>query len=149
MLTSPIQWELCWEGARDASSDLLPDLIAALPPSDLASDLIDLFFVNVNVQHPLLHRPIFQRNWDAGLQCQDSWFACLCLSVFAVASRWSDDSRVLPEDEGGLGEDTRRRKAGHKFFEATLRRSKICPRIMMLIFRSHISGAPLDACLPA
>ncbi|KAF7965830.1 hypothetical protein HWV62_41248 [Athelia sp. TMB] len=114
-------WELCWEDAQDSSSHLLPELVAALPSPDLASDLIGLFFANINLQFPLLHRPTFQRNWDAGLQLQDAWFSCLCLLVFAAASRWSDDVRVFPiEDDETLEEDARKRKAGHNFFEPTL-----------------------------
>ncbi|KAF7973714.1 hypothetical protein HWV62_14402 [Athelia sp. TMB] len=114
-------WELCWEDAQDSSSHLLPELVAALPSPDLASDLIGLFFANINLQFPLLHRPTFQRNWDAGLQLQDAWFSCLCLLVFAAASRWSDDVRVFPiEDDETLEEDARKRKAGYNFFEPTL-----------------------------
>ena len=29
---------------------------------------------------------------------RNPWFACICLAIFGIASRWSDDPRVLPEE---------------------------------------------------
>ena len=119
------QWELSW-GGRNTTSHLLPDLIAALPPTDLACKLIDLFFAYVNIQIPLLHRPTFERQWQEGLQFRDPWFSCLCLSVFAVSSRWCDDVRVLSGDDtnesvGDVSEQRNWRHAGYKYFQACLR----------------------------
>lgn len=111
-----LQWELTWEGVHGTSSELLPYLIAGLPPRDLARKLIDLFFEHVNVQFPLLHRPTFERQWTEGCHYRDIWFSCLCFSVFAVASRWSEDPRVLV---GSPSEDAWR-QAGRKYFEAAI-----------------------------
>ena len=67
-----------------------------LPTGDLAENLISLFFLHVNTYYPLLHQPTFRKQFQAALYEKDDWFACLCFSVFAVASRWSTDPRVIP-----------------------------------------------------
>jgi hypothetical protein len=120
------QWELASEGDRDSSPRLLSRLIESLPPTDLALKLIDLFFTNVNIHFPLLHRPTFERQWREGLQFRDPWFSCLCLTVFAVSSRWCNDVRVLPDEDltttaGQSSEKIEWRRAGYKYFEACLR----------------------------
>lgn len=116
-------WELAWEGA--GSPPHLPGLIARLPPTDLALKLIDLFFENINIHFPLLHRPTFERQWAKGLQFRDPWFSCLCLSVFAGSSRWCNDTRVLPDEHSGgaagdVPEERNWRQAGVKYFEACI-----------------------------
>ncbi|KAJ7734158.1 fungal-specific transcription factor domain-containing protein [Mycena maculata] len=65
------------------------------PPSDLAAHLIDLYFANTNSYMPLLHRPTFERNVEKRLHHQDDGFAAVLMLVCAIASRWSDDPRVL------------------------------------------------------
>ena len=54
-----------------------------------------MYFALMNALFPLLHRPTFQRQWQERLYERDVWFACLCMSIFAVASRWCQDPRVL------------------------------------------------------
>lgn len=78
---------------------MLPAIAQSFPPADLADALINLFFEHVNIQWPLLHRATFERQWKQELHKRDVWFACLCLTMFAVASRWSEDERVLPEGQ--------------------------------------------------
>lgn len=73
--------------------------MAQFPPTALAENLIELYFLHTNTQFPLLHRPTFNRHWRERLYNRNIWFACVCLSIFAVASRWSNDIRVLPESE--------------------------------------------------
>ncbi|KAJ7495523.1 fungal-specific transcription factor domain-containing protein [Mycena latifolia] len=68
----------------------------SFPPRDLAAHLIELYFTHVNVYLPLLHRPTFERAVEAGLHLRDDGFAATLLLVCAVASRWSDDPRVVP-----------------------------------------------------
>ncbi|KAF8893810.1 fungal-specific transcription factor domain-containing protein [Infundibulicybe gibba] len=102
--TSP-RWELMWEGIHDDSPEVIPSILLAFPPADLARDLIDLYFLHVNPQVPLLHRPTFEKQWKESLHHRNMWYACLVMCVFAVASRWSDDARVLPENlESPTGE---------------------------------------------
>ncbi|KAJ7617321.1 hypothetical protein FB45DRAFT_1034612 [Roridomyces roridus] len=65
------------------------------PPPDLAAHLIGLYFTHMNSYIPLLHRPTFERAVQDNLQYRDEGFAATLLLVCAVASRWSDDPRVL------------------------------------------------------
>lgn len=120
------QWELTSEGDCDSLPRLLSRLIGSLPPTNLALKLIDLFFTNVNIHFPLLHKPTFERQWREGLQFRDPWFSCLCLTVFAVSSRWCNDVGVLPDEDltttaGQSSEKIEWRRAGYKYFEACLR----------------------------
>ncbi|KAJ7495520.1 fungal-specific transcription factor domain-containing protein [Mycena latifolia] len=76
----------------------------SFPPADLMAHLIDLYFTQVNIYLPLLHRPTFERNVEAGLHLRDDGFAATLLLVCAVASRWSNDPRVVsPLGTEGLG----------------------------------------------
>lgn len=120
------QWELVFEGCQDRLDTLCHSLTKEFPPPDLADSLIDLFFLHVNSQCPLFHRPTFVRQWREGLQEKDPWFGCLCLSLFAVASRWSDDPRVLDGDEYEvleaevLDEECKWQRAGWKYFNVAV-----------------------------
>ncbi|KAJ6587582.1 fungal-specific transcription factor domain-containing protein [Mycena vulgaris] len=76
----------------------------SFPPADLAAHLIGLYFEHVNVYLPLLHRPTFERGVAEGLHHRDDGFAAILLLVCAVASRWSDDPRVVaPGGTEGVG----------------------------------------------
>ncbi|KAH7914147.1 fungal-specific transcription factor domain-containing protein [Hygrophoropsis aurantiaca] len=119
-------WELAFEGFQDRLASLCQSLISELPPPDLALNLIELFFLHINPLYPLFHQPTFERQWHEGLQDQDPWFACLCLSLFAVASRWSDDPRVLDDGQYDVPEaerpsdDTKWQRAGWKYFNTAV-----------------------------
>lgn len=52
----------------------------------------------MNAHFPLLHRPTFDRQWRDQLYERDVWFTCLCMSIFGLASRWSNDPRVLSDE---------------------------------------------------
>ncbi|KAF4563342.1 hypothetical protein EYR36_003785 [Pleurotus pulmonarius] len=112
-------WELTWEGVKHESTSFLAPFIPMLPPPDLAKSLIDLYFLHVNMQFPLLHRPTFERHWKEGLVEQDVWFTCLCFTLFAVASRWSNDPRVLDETPLPIVEQVWW-QAGAKYFNAAM-----------------------------
>lgn len=56
---------------------------------------IDLFFSEVNVFFPLLHRPTFERDLASGLQERDHYFGATVILVCCVGSQYSDDPRVL------------------------------------------------------
>lgn len=123
--TTP-SWELAFEGFQDRLETLCHLLTKEFPLPDLADSLIDLFFLHINPQCPLFHRPTFERQWREGLQEKDPWFGCLCLSLFAVASRWCDDPRVLdghgydiPEAETP-DEECKWQRAGWKYFNAAV-----------------------------
>jgi hypothetical protein len=94
---------------------MLAYIIEAFPPDDLAFSLTETYFTRVNVHWPLLHRQTFERQRKQGLHERDLWFAALCMSVFAAASRWSHDLRVLPEEERNAACNWHR--AGWHWFE--------------------------------
>ncbi|KAF7318508.1 Zn(2)-C6 fungal-type domain-containing protein [Mycena chlorophos] len=73
------------------------------PPMRLMEELIVLYFGQVNVYLPLLHRPTFERSVREGLHLTDDGFAATVLLVCAVASRWHADKRVGAPGPGGIG----------------------------------------------
>ncbi|KDR75839.1 hypothetical protein GALMADRAFT_68653, partial [Galerina marginata CBS 339.88] len=82
------------------------------PPPDLADNLVELYFRHSNSIFPLLHRPTFNRQWQERLHHRNIWFTCVCLSIFAIASRWCHDQRVLPEKSTLADGNTGRRITG-------------------------------------
>ncbi|KAJ7783249.1 fungal-specific transcription factor domain-containing protein [Mycena metata] len=104
---TPLPWELQWEGVETEVEQLTVSAVAEFPPPSLAARLIDLYFTHVNAQLPLLHRPTFERQFTDQLHHRNPWFCCVCLCIFATASRWCDDPLVLPRNcnrtsSGGL-----------------------------------------------
>lgn len=117
---SMLQWELAWEGCGLPFNTMLP-----FPPPDLVHSLFGLYFTHTNTQFPLLHLPTFERQWRAGLQFRDQWFACLAFTVFAVAARWSDDGRVLDasvvdEDDDAGSTHKKWYRAGRQWYQAAM-----------------------------
>ncbi|KAK0477971.1 fungal-specific transcription factor domain-containing protein [Armillaria novae-zelandiae] len=80
------------------------------PDNDLIQSLISIYFETINPIFPILHRSTFEKNVDEGLHLRDSSFGAALLSVLAVASRYSDDSRVLADPCSKLS-------SGWRFFE--------------------------------
>ncbi len=119
-----LQWELVYEG-EFLASEIFSEPVQSWPPSDLVTALIDLYFLHCNSMFPLLHRPTFARHFADGLYERDIWFACLCMSVFALASRYTDDSRVLLDEPvdtsvGEHSEQSRWQTAGFKYYFSIL-----------------------------
>ncbi|EIW84588.1 hypothetical protein CONPUDRAFT_163669, partial [Coniophora puteana RWD-64-598 SS2] len=81
------------------------------PEPDRSHKLIDLYFTNINLITPVLHRPTFERKYNDGLHLRDSAFGAVVLLVCAVASPGCDDPRVLLP-----GIDTEH-SAGWQYFE--------------------------------
>ncbi|PBK81933.1 hypothetical protein ARMGADRAFT_976134 [Armillaria gallica] len=129
----PPPWERLYEGIHADSPEILPEILAQFPPPDLAKKLIDIYFRHINVQFPLLHRPTFDRQWRQNMQNRNTWFACLTLTIFAVASRYCDDPRVLPKGIAKKeNEEVDWTQAGWSFFAAAFgvhrhRRSLLYP----------------------
>ena len=119
--SSILQWELEWEGVRLTKPAHFRSVRDTFPSLDLAEKLISLYFTHVNVVYPLFHRPTFYDHWNGGLQYRDVGFTAVCMLVFAVASRWSTDPRVLGEPEPTEpGQPPRYRKVGWHYFTATV-----------------------------
>ncbi|KAJ4490959.1 fungal-specific transcription factor domain-containing protein [Lentinula aciculospora] len=67
------------------------------PPEDLITDLVNLYFTQLNPLLPLLHRPSFLRCVAEGLHRKDRHFGGLLLAVCALGARFSDDNRVFED----------------------------------------------------
>ncbi|WAR61550.1 hypothetical protein PtB15_12B240 [Puccinia triticina] len=70
------------------------------PPPDLQQSLLEIYFQQV---HPLIravHPPSFIKDFKAGRVDTDDGFRAFCLSIFALASRFSKDPRVYLDIEG-------------------------------------------------
>ncbi|KAK0441743.1 fungal-specific transcription factor domain-containing protein [Desarmillaria tabescens] len=80
------------------------------PDNDLIQSLVAIFFETINPIIPILHRPTFQKHVEEGLHLRDYNFGAALLLVLAVASRYSDDPRVLASPSSRLS-------SGWRFFE--------------------------------
>ncbi|KAK0194822.1 fungal-specific transcription factor domain-containing protein [Armillaria mellea] len=72
-------------------------IMYTFPEDDLMRSLINLYFERVNFLLPLLHRPTFETSISEKLHLKDQKFANVVIFVCAVASKYSDDPRVLFE----------------------------------------------------
>jgi hypothetical protein len=75
----------------------VPEVIYDYPDRDLMTSLFNLYFKQVNVFYPLLHRPTFERAVAEDLHLRDALFGSTVLLVCAVGSLYSDDPRVFLE----------------------------------------------------
>lgn len=118
---------LQWEGKRARVSD--DPLTFDFPPPDLIDSLIPLFFVHNNLYLPILHRPTFERQYQERLHETDTGFACILLLVCAIASRCSNDPRVLRPETMDSDTPPSRHSAGWKYFDQVKmqRKSLISP----------------------
>ncbi len=93
------------------------------PPPDLLAKLIDLYFDNMNDYMPLLHRPTFAQGVKEDLHLHDEGFGSTVLLVCANGARFTDDSRVL------LNENPIPQSAGWKWFQQVqmVRKSLLAP----------------------
>ncbi|KAF5393252.1 hypothetical protein D9757_000764 [Collybiopsis confluens] len=65
------------------------------PDNDLTFSLISIYFAEVNIFLPILHRPTFNQYVSDGLHYRNPHFGATLLLVCAVASRYSKDPRVF------------------------------------------------------
>ena len=70
------------------------------PPRDLLDELVNLYFVNMNIHCPLLHEPTFKAAVKAGQHLRDGGFGATVLLVCAIGARSTRDPRVLLPDSG-------------------------------------------------
>ncbi|KAF9491781.1 hypothetical protein BDN71DRAFT_1497859 [Pleurotus eryngii] len=69
------------------------------PEPSLLDSLVETYFNAINLTIPLLHRPMFESQLAAKLHLRDHWFGSVVLAICAIASRYSDDPRVIDEEE--------------------------------------------------
>ncbi|KAJ7690350.1 fungal-specific transcription factor domain-containing protein [Mycena rosella] len=67
------------------------------PENDLVTSLVNLYFEQINPMLGILHFPSFCQSIKEGLHFRDQDFGAVVLGVCALASRSSDDPRVLLE----------------------------------------------------
>ncbi|KAF8639523.1 hypothetical protein AX17_001428 [Amanita inopinata Kibby_2008] len=109
MFRRPVYWEIRpWERAYADTSRSIRYLY---PDIDLIYQLINLYFQNVNIYFPLLHRPTFEKLLNENLHLRDPSFGAALLLVCAVGSQYSDDPRVLLEEDSSS-----HLSAGWKYF---------------------------------
>lgn len=60
--------------------------------------LVETYFSTINLTIPLLHRPTFESQLVAKFHLRDHWFGSVVLAICAIASRYSDDPRVIDEE---------------------------------------------------
>jgi hypothetical protein len=72
--------------------------------------LVYMYFLNINVFLPLLHRPTFQTALTTSTHLHDDGFAATLLLVCALGACYSDDPRVY------LSRVTSRKSAGWKWY---------------------------------
>ncbi|KAK0482261.1 fungal-specific transcription factor domain-containing protein [Armillaria novae-zelandiae] len=72
------------------------------PDNDLIMNLVAIYFETINPILPVLHRPTFTEDVANGLHLRDESFGATLLIVLAVASRYSDDPRVLADPNSRL-----------------------------------------------
>jgi hypothetical protein len=65
------------------------------PDDDLASKLISTYFEAVHPYPPVVHELEFRKDYQAGLAKRNTEFRSLCYAIFAAASPYLDDPRVL------------------------------------------------------
>ncbi|KAF5346129.1 hypothetical protein D9758_009916 [Tetrapyrgos nigripes] len=68
------------------------------PEHDHLQSLVEVYFTHHHPHVPLLHQASFERSVAEGLHLRDHQFGALVLAVCSVASKYSVDSRNLPED---------------------------------------------------
>ncbi|KAJ4001604.1 fungal-specific transcription factor domain-containing protein [Lentinula boryana] len=95
----PQYWGMqAWE--RDSSERESP--VYTFPEADLIFALVTLYFSEVNVFLPILHAPSFKQCIEQKLHLHDHNFGTTLLLVCAVASRYSNDSRVFTDSSSQL-----------------------------------------------
>lgn len=67
----------------------------ALPASDLVASLVDIYFECHHPVMPILHEPSFRRDLATGVAETSMEFRRVVFAVLALASKHSDDPRVL------------------------------------------------------
>ncbi|EDR09003.1 uncharacterized protein LACBIDRAFT_296682 [Laccaria bicolor S238N-H82] len=90
-------WEKCVGGADNPS---IP--FESFPDRDLMEQLVDAFFLHLNLYQAVLHRPTFERSVAENLHLDNTGFACTLLLVCAIGSRFSEDPRVFLEGHDSL-----------------------------------------------
>lgn len=83
------------QGEAATASGRASGRLYEFPPADLVYPLLALYFHHQNTVFPLFHAPTFYAQLRDGLHTRCAHFAGVVWAALAVASRWSEDRRVL------------------------------------------------------
>ncbi|TFK66545.1 hypothetical protein BDN72DRAFT_823317 [Pluteus cervinus] len=95
------------------------------PEPDLLKSLVDLYFGELSIFFPLLHRPTFESSVAEDLHLKDHEFGAVVLLVCALGAKLSDDPRVFSDismlDGQGMSNEEKARallaSCGWKWYE--------------------------------
>jgi hypothetical protein len=62
-------------------------------------DLLDLYFHHIAIVFPIIHRPTFEKSFYGLLHLSRYDFGCVVLSMCAIGARYSNDPRVLADED--------------------------------------------------
>ncbi|KAJ7661670.1 fungal-specific transcription factor domain-containing protein [Mycena rosella] len=88
----PEFWYCPWEKPPSP-----PVPVFSFPPRDLIDSLVSIFFKRFNILVGILHEPTFKRSIATGFHLVHHPFGAVVLAVCALASRYSEDPRVVLE----------------------------------------------------
>jgi hypothetical protein len=87
-----LQWEVT---QLNVYRQMIDKQRLSYPDPDLMQQLIELYFQEMNIYSPVLHRPTFEEDVRNGLHLRDSGFGAVLLLVCALGARYTDDPRVF------------------------------------------------------
>ncbi|KAJ7642084.1 hypothetical protein FB45DRAFT_365352 [Roridomyces roridus] len=93
--TTPLARRVSWDPLPWEQEFFAPRTSYVFPPDDLIGHLMDLYFINIHPTLPVLNRTFLQRQVEDKLYLTDPHLEAVLLAVLAVASRFSDDPRVM------------------------------------------------------
>lgn len=102
--------------AADQRENQLQNIIEeAWPPIDLEHKLVDIYFTRINHDYPILSEGTFRAELNDPNNRRNSDWVMLAMALFAVASRYTDDERVLDKTRT---DDSLINTRGSKFYGA-------------------------------
>ncbi|KAF9116511.1 hypothetical protein BGX27_001805 [Mortierella sp. AM989] len=106
-----------------------------MPPRDLAEHLIELYFIYVHPNMPVVHKPSFMRQYRNPDPLKRPP-RVLMNAMFAIASRFSDHPEIVGSDPEGFGDEYFDRAKRLIDFEYELpRQSSIQALLLMVTYR--------------
>ncbi|KAJ7625903.1 fungal-specific transcription factor domain-containing protein [Roridomyces roridus] len=93
--TTPLWKRISWDPLPWEQEFFTPRSSNVFPPDDLIVHLMDLYFTHVHPILPILNRTFLKRQVEEKLYLTDPHLEAVLLAVLAIASRLSNDPRVM------------------------------------------------------
>ncbi|EKM58714.1 uncharacterized protein PHACADRAFT_193830 [Phanerochaete carnosa HHB-10118-sp] len=103
------------------------------PDTAMMSELVDNFFLCINTNFPLLHRPTFERSIRSGLHLRDEGFGATVLLVCALSARQSPNPAVLVPGAPNW------HWAGWQWFEQVRSRRRLIPMLHTRLYDLQVA----------